>query len=104
MSDQPEVVIAGAGMAACNAAFALRRQGFLGRITMVGEEQYAPYQRPPLSKSYLAGDVPAESLCARPASDYDNGRVEFVSGTRVEHIDRHSKSVLLSNGRRIGYR
>jgi 3-phenylpropionate/trans-cinnamate dioxygenase ferredoxin reductase subunit len=103
MEQSSNVVIAGAGIAAGNAAVALRRHGFAGRVTMIGEEHHPPYQRPPLSKSYLSGETSVESLYTRPVADYDKAKIEFISGTRVESIDRHSRRVLLSDGRRMGY-
>ena len=57
-----QIVIAGAGQAAVQAVDTLRRKGFTGKLTLIGEEPWQPYQRPPLSKKYLAGSLERERL------------------------------------------
>ena len=64
------LVIVGAGQAATQAAQTLRQQSYAGAITMLGEEPYAPYQRPPLSKKYFSGETPRERLLLRPQPFY----------------------------------
>ena len=61
-----DIVIVGTGHAGAQAAIALRQEGFDGTIAMIGEEAYLPYERPPLSKEYLAGDKPFERILIRP--------------------------------------
>ena len=60
------LVVVGAGQAATQAAQTLRQQNYAGAITLLGEEPYAPYQRPPLSKKYFSGETPRERLLLRP--------------------------------------
>ena len=67
------IVIVGASHAGAQAIDSLRRDGFKGRIVLVGDEPYLPYQRPPLSKKYLLGELPIERLAIRAASDAHSG-------------------------------
>ena len=101
MSDT--VVIAGAGHAAGQAAISLRQEKFKGRIIMVGDEAYLPYQRPPLSKKYLAGKLELDRLLLRKKHFYVEHDVEVKLSTRVEEIQREKNSVLLSNGDLLSY-
>lgn len=103
MSANETVVIVGAGHSAGELATSLRENGWAGRIVLVGEEPYLPYQRPPLSKGYLSGEVPLESLYLKPQATYDKAGVEIICGTRVESIDRKKKSLTLSDGRTLQY-
>ena len=82
------VVIAGAGQAAAQAIVTLRHGGFTGDIVLAGEEPYLPYQRPPLSKKFLAGELEQERLFLRHEHFYRDNRVDVRLGTRVESIDR----------------
>jgi len=101
MSDT--IVIAGAGHAAGQAAVSLRQGGFTGAITMVGEEPYLPYQRPPLSKKFLAGDLKLDRLYLRHEKFYVDHNIDIHLSTRVEQIDREAKVVALSDGSRMSY-
>ena len=92
------VVIAGAGHAAGQLAASLKQQKFAGQIVLVGDEPYLPYQRPPLSKKYLSGDLPAERLYVKPASFYDDPQVELRLETRISEIDRNRKTLKTNNG------
>jgi 3-phenylpropionate/trans-cinnamate dioxygenase ferredoxin reductase subunit len=105
MSDTPirRVVIIGAGQAGGEAALRLRHGGFAGEITLIGEEPYAPYQRPPLSKHYLMGELDAERLFLRPASYYAEEGVSFLAGVRAAWVDRTQKRVRVEGGREIPY-
>ena len=87
------VVIVGAGHAAGQAVATLRQKKFDGTICLVGEESYLPYQRPPLSKKYLAGELPPERLHFKADSFYDEPNIEVHLNTRIEHIDRAKKVV-----------
>lgn len=92
------IVTVGAGQAAAVAARNLRRQGFDGRIMLIGDEPHAPYQRPPLSKEFLAGaDSEAALWILRPSWIADND-VEIVTGTRVQRVDPGSRTVVLDSG------
>lgn len=97
------VVIAGAGHAAGQVVATLKQKKFAGRIVLIGEEPHLPYQRPPLSKKFLAGDLPAERLYFKPASFYDDTNIELHLETRVDSIDRESHSLQTSDGDTIAY-
>ena len=97
------IVIAGAGHAAGQTAVSLRQEGFEGRIVMVGEESYLPYQRPPLSKKFLAGELDIDRLLLRHAAYYAEHGIEVVLNTRVESIDRKKRTVALSDAGSLSY-
>lgn len=97
------VVIVGAGHAGGILADALRVQGYEGTITLVGDEAMLPYQRPPLSKGYLLGEVTAEQLFLKPTDYYSLKDIVFVGGTEVQGIDRAEQTVALSNGDTLAY-
>ncbi|MBT8442328.1 MAG: FAD-dependent oxidoreductase [Gammaproteobacteria bacterium] len=101
MSDN--VIIAGAGHAAGQVAVSLRQGGFDGEIIMIGEEEYLPYQRPPLSKAYLAGELELERLFIRSQKYYDDHDVDIRLSTRVESIDTGNRTVTLSSGDKLDY-
>ena len=92
------VVIAGAGHAAGQLVTSLKQQKFAGQIVLVGDEPYLPYQRPPLSKKFLSGDMPAERLYVKPASFYEDPQVELRLETRISEIDRDCKTLTTDNG------
>src|SRR6185295_5811220 len=79
-SSEPVVVI-GAGQAAAQLAISLRQGGFSGGITVIGDEPYLPYQRPPLSKKFLAEHRPPDVLYLRPETFWRDQDVAFVLGT-----------------------
>ncbi|MEM7019790.1 MAG: FAD-dependent oxidoreductase [Pseudomonadota bacterium] len=96
-------VIIGAGHAAGQLAASLRSEGFEGRILVIGEEPYIPYQRPPLSKKYLAGELALERVYFKPQMFYDKQNVEFMLNTRVSAIDPKSKTISLDSGDSLSY-
>lgn len=96
-------LIVGAGQAAAQAVHTLRQQGFAGAITLVGDEPYVPYQRPPLSKKYLAGELPRERLFLRPASFYADKGVTVELGRRVAELDVAAQRVRLDDDRTVSY-
>ena len=98
-----KVVIVGAGHAAGQVVATLKQKGFDGAICLVGEEAYLPYQRPPLSKKYLAGELPAERLHFKAKSFYDEANIEVHLDTRIEHIDRARKLVRSDTGAEFPY-
>jgi 3-phenylpropionate/trans-cinnamate dioxygenase ferredoxin reductase subunit len=100
---EPGVVVIGAGQAASELAFSLRGQGYAGRITLVGEEASLPYKRPPLSKTFLAGEVDAGALLIRPATSYAQQNIECVTSQRVMAVDRAARAVTLADGTRLAY-
>src|SRR5919108_1113740 len=97
------VVIVGAGQAAAECATALRAGGYSAPITMVGDEPYLPYQRPPLSKDFLSGKSPYEKLLLRPEDFWHTQKVELVLGAPVKSIDRSRKRIALAGDRTLQY-
>jgi 3-phenylpropionate/trans-cinnamate dioxygenase ferredoxin reductase subunit len=97
------IVIVGAGQAAAQAVDTLRRKGFRDPIVLVGDEPHLPYQRPPLSKKYLAGELEASRLLIRPAHFYAEHGVEARLGQRVQRIDRATQQVWLDDGSALAY-
>jgi 3-phenylpropionate/trans-cinnamate dioxygenase ferredoxin reductase subunit len=102
-SGEAPIVLLGAGQCSASAASALRARGFDGPIVLVGAEPELPYERPPLSKGYLVGEVPASDLAIRPAAWYAENEVEVRLGVAAEHVDPSSATVALSDGERLGY-
>ncbi|NSY39358.1 NAD(P)/FAD-dependent oxidoreductase [Leisingera sp. ANG59] len=98
-----QIVIIGAGQAGLSCAAKLRADGFEGEITLIGNEKDAPYQRPPLSKAYLLGNLDAERLLLRPLTWYDQHQVDLRTGVAVATIDRAGKAVTLSDGKSLSY-
>jgi len=97
------IVIVGAGQAASQAIDSLRRGGYEGAIVLVGAEPELPYQRPPLSKKFLSGELPLERLAIRPATFYETHRVELRLGRRAEALDLKARALTLDDGARIAY-
>jgi 3-phenylpropionate/trans-cinnamate dioxygenase ferredoxin reductase subunit len=100
---QERIVIIGAGQASVQAVQSLRAEGFAGSITMVGDEPYAPYQRPPLSKTYLMGTMERERLFLKPDAFYAQSGCELLLGISAVSIDRAARTVALSDGRALYY-
>jgi 3-phenylpropionate/trans-cinnamate dioxygenase ferredoxin reductase subunit len=94
---EERVVIVGASLAAASVAETLRAQGFEGPITMIGEEPYLPYERPPLSKEILAGTKTIDDAYVRPASFYEDGSIDVRVG-RVGRVDVSRRRVRLASG------
>jgi len=97
------VVIAGAGHAAGQVVTSLRQHKFAGQIILVGDEPYLPYQRPPLSKKFLAGEMPAERLYVKPESFYEDTGVELHLDSRITEIDRETKRLRIAGDDEIAY-
>jgi 3-phenylpropionate/trans-cinnamate dioxygenase ferredoxin reductase subunit len=95
--------IVGAGQAGGWAARTLRDQGFDGRIVVIGAEPHPPHERPPLSKSVLLGEKPAEITHLFPRSTYDQLSVELRLGTRATAIDPATKSIALNTGEHLRF-
>jgi 3-phenylpropionate/trans-cinnamate dioxygenase ferredoxin reductase subunit len=100
---QETIVIAGAGHAAGQAVATLKQNKFAGKIMLLGDEPFLPYQRPPLSKKFLAGELPADRLAFKPASFYDDPHIDVRLNTRVVSIDRDAHSLRTDSGESIGY-
>src|SRR5882724_12740036 len=90
------IVIIGAGQAGGQAIATLRAEGFEGSLTLIGDEGFAPYQRPPLSKAYLAGDFARERLFLKPDAFYAETGCELRLSLVATAIDRPRKTVGLS--------
>ena len=97
------LVVVGAGQAATQAAQALRQQNYAGAITLLGEEPYPPYQRPPLSKKYFAGETPRERLLLRPQPFYAEKGIALEIDVRVEELDAVAHALRLRDGRTLRY-
>jgi 3-phenylpropionate/trans-cinnamate dioxygenase ferredoxin reductase component len=97
------IVILGGGQAGAQAVDSLRREGFAGRLVLVGDEPHLPYQRPPLSKQYLAGELADDRLPFRHQAFYDQHRVELKLGRRAARIDAAARRVSLSDGEILAY-
>ncbi|HEX4118205.1 MAG TPA: FAD-dependent oxidoreductase [Rhizomicrobium sp.] len=97
------IVIIGAGQAGVQAVQSLRAEGFQGRLTMVGDEAYPPYQRPPLSKAYLLGTFARERLFLKGDEFYREARCELLLNMRAAKLDRAARTVSLSDGRTLAY-
>ena len=97
------VVIVGAGAAGNAVAETLRKEGYGGRIVLIGPEPDLPYDRPNLSKDYLAGNAPEEWIPLHPRDFYDEQRIERMLGSGVTLIDLAGKTVALDDGRTVGW-
>ena len=97
------ILILGAGHAGGSAAAFLRQFGHAGPITLVGEEPFLPYQRPPLSKAWLKGEASEDELQLRPPSFYEEGAIAVRLAARATAIDREARSVALEGGESLPY-
>ncbi len=89
----PDIVVIGAGQAGASLVARLRKNGLKGTITLIGEESAPPYQRPPLSKAYLLGEMELERLYLRPESFYKEAGIELRLGARADRIDSTARQV-----------
>jgi NADPH-dependent 2,4-dienoyl-CoA reductase/sulfur reductase-like enzyme len=99
----PSYVIAGASLAGAKAAETLRDEGFDGDIVLIGSESERPYERPPLSKGYLLGSDPRDSVYVHAAGWYAENGVDLREGTTVTAIDRSARTVATSSGAQVSY-
>lgn len=97
------VIVIGAGQAGSSCVAKLRSAGFSGQITFIGGEPVPPYQRPPLSKAYLLGDMTQDRLYLRPQSFYAEHNITLHLSTRATAIDRSAKTVTLENTEILSY-
>jgi 3-phenylpropionate/trans-cinnamate dioxygenase ferredoxin reductase subunit len=97
------ILILGAGQAAAQLAVSLRQAGYDGAIRMVGDEPYAPYQRPPLSKAFLKEKASIETLLLRGESYWADHKVQLELGAAIAAVDLKRKQVSLPDGRGFGY-
>ena len=96
-------VVIGAGQAGCSLVAKLRADGFVGQITVVGSESVPPYQRPPLSKAYLLGEMTQERLYLRPAEFYAEHDIMLRLNTHAMTVDTAGRTVALSDGTVLAY-
>jgi 3-phenylpropionate/trans-cinnamate dioxygenase ferredoxin reductase component len=97
------VAIVGGGQAAVQAIDTLRRKGFTGELVLIGDEPWLPYQRPPLSKKYLAGALERERLLLKPQHFYESHSVETRLGRRVQEVSRREQRLRLDDGSDVAY-
>lgn len=103
MKHQYDVVVVGAGHGGAQACIALRGAGHAGSILLIGKEPELPYERPPLSKDYLAGRKPFDRMLIRPPRFWDDQDIETLLGETVVTVDPDAKHVLTESGRAIAY-
>ena len=95
------ITVVGASLAGLSTVRALRAEGYDGEIVVVGEERHTPYDRPPLSKDFLKGDIDAEALALGDADEYEALRATWLLGERAVRLDPADRSVTLAGGRRL---
>jgi 3-phenylpropionate/trans-cinnamate dioxygenase ferredoxin reductase subunit len=100
---QDTIVVIGGGHAGAQVVDSLRREHFAGRLVLVCGEPVLPYQRPPLSKKFLAGELDEARLPIRPASFYESIHCELVLGNSVTAIDTAARTLALADGGQLGY-
>jgi len=98
-----EVVIVGAGHGGAQVGIALRQNGFTGSIRVIGREPELPYERPPLSKEYLARDKTFDRIMIRPATFWADKTIEFSLGSEVTAVDPAARTVTTDSGETIAY-
>jgi 3-phenylpropionate/trans-cinnamate dioxygenase ferredoxin reductase subunit len=97
------VIVVGAGQAGFQICASLREKGFDGSIVLIGDESSLPYERPPLSKQFLAGDGATDSMLFRPVAFYTDNAIDVILGDSATEIDRASQSVRLGSGHSVQY-
>lgn len=97
------IVIIGAGQAGAQAVATLRAEGYSGALTLIGDEPFPPYQRPPLSKAYLAGTFERERLFLKPAAFYGEAECELILDATATRLDRKAQTIALAGGRQLAY-
>ncbi|NGM89043.1 FAD-dependent oxidoreductase [Parapusillimonas sp. SGNA-6] len=100
MSEQ--IVIVGAGHGGFQTVVALRQYGYVGKIVLIESDTHLPYQRPPLSKAFMKGDISAEALCFKPERYYGDHNIERIS-KQATAIDRPNRRVVLDDGSTVPY-
>jgi 3-phenylpropionate/trans-cinnamate dioxygenase ferredoxin reductase subunit len=103
MTESSTFVIVGGGLAAAKAAEALRSNDFDGSIVVIGQEDHLPYERPPLSKEFLAGKKSLDDFTVHDSEWYRDSNVEWRPGTEVKAIDRSAHTVVLADDDTVGY-
>ena len=99
-----DIIAIGGGQASFSFINKLRLLGCKKSITLICGENILPYQRPPLSKKFLVGDLEKERLFLKPQSFYNENNIEVIKGQKVQEIDRKNSKVLLDNGQSLEYK
>lgn len=97
------IIVVGAGQAGLQICDSLRKGGYSGKLTLIGDEPSLPYQRPPLSKKFLLGELSAERLYFRPENYFEKINTAVLTDVTVSAIDRAAHSITLSDGRKLSY-
>jgi 3-phenylpropionate/trans-cinnamate dioxygenase ferredoxin reductase subunit len=97
------IIIAGAGQAGFQLAVSLRTEGYPGALTLIGDEPWLPYQRPPLSKAFMAGKQDIDATTLRPETFYADKQIDLLMGERIAAIDRPQSTVVLASGAAVPY-
>jgi 3-phenylpropionate/trans-cinnamate dioxygenase ferredoxin reductase subunit len=95
------ITVVGASLAGLSTVRALRAEGYDGELVVVGEERHTPYDRPPLSKDFLKGDLDADALALGDADEYENLDVQWLLGERAVRLDPVARTVTLAGGRYV---
>jgi 3-phenylpropionate/trans-cinnamate dioxygenase ferredoxin reductase subunit len=103
MSSSADLVIVGTGHGGAQAAIALRQNGFAGSILMLSRDAEPPYERPPLSKEYLAGEKPFERMLIRPEAFWAGKAIDLRLGSAVTRVDPAAKELTIAGGNTVGY-
>jgi len=101
--DDQKIIIIGGGQAGCQTATSLRASGFLGEISIYCSENYLPYQRPPLSKKFLLGELDKERLFFKPEKFYRDNNINFFLNSYVIKIEKENKKIFLNNNEEDSY-
>ena len=101
--DNQKIIIIGGGQAGCQTATSLRTSGFLGEISIYCSENYLPYQRPPLSKKFLLGELDKERLFFKPEKFYRDNNINFFLNSYVTKIEIDNKKIFLNNNEEDSY-
>ena len=97
------LVIIGAGQSAIQCITSLKKEGYFGSITLVGEEEHLPYQRPPLSKGFLEDSVNKERLYFKKLEFFVENKIQLQLGNTAERIDTKNRQVFLKDGTDLSY-
>ena len=97
------IVVVGASLAGGTATARLREEGFDGRLVLIGAEALPPYERPPLSKEHLRGEMTFEETLLRPQGWYEEHDIELRLGTRADRLDPRAREVVLEGGQRVAF-
>lgn len=97
------IVVVGAGQAGVQTAQTLRQKGFEGELLLLGNEPHPPYQRPPLSKKFLSGDLETDALFIRPPAFFEANNIDLRTSAHVDHLELDAHRVALEDGSSIDY-